>query len=232
MKKVVTIAWIILTIIIILLLSFQNCSYRKENEELNFNISSQTLEIKKWRDNDNNLHASILVLESEKVKTFLELESSNKQIIRLQEEVKKVKKELKDKNSVTIITSETVYDTVFKSSDTTTCNKEDSIRTSWVFNHFGFKGDSSFTKISMKEEYSVIIGTEKKKPHRTYAQVTSFNPHVINNEIITYMVSGKTRQKRLGIGPAVGGGLLFSKSGVYLGGYVGISLNYTLIYIY
>ena len=46
------------------------------------------------------------------------------------------------------------------------------------------------------------------------------------------MVSGKTKQKRLGIGPAVGGGVLFSKSGVYLGGYVGISLNYTLIYIY
>ena len=70
MKKVTTIAWVILTIIIILLLSFKNCSYRKENKELNLNVSSQALEIKKWRDNDSNLHASILILESEKVKNF------------------------------------------------------------------------------------------------------------------------------------------------------------------
>ncbi len=221
-----------LFLIILFLLLFLINRNRKEEEQLRLKVASQNIEVKKWKDSDSSLNVLVSVLETEKVSTFLALETANKQVIRLQGEVKEYKKELKDKNSVTIITTETVFDTIFKSSDTTLCNKEDSIRNYWIFNHFGFRGDSSFSKIQVREEYSVVIGTDKKRPHRTFAKVTSFNTYVTTSEVITYMVTGKTRQKRLGIGPAVGGGLLFSKSEVILGGYVGISLNYTLIYIY
>lgn len=196
-----------------------------KEEKLLTQTSYSELEV--WKGKDNSTHAKIAVLESEKVKTFTDLQTKDSIIISLQEEVKKHKKNLKKSGSVTKI--ETKTEVVYKEKRNPTLNS-DTLHFSninfqeWIKGKLLVQTDSVDLTLKIKNDYTVVIGQESQgwfKPKKTFAEITNKNPYSTIETMRTYAVTAP-KTKRWSIGAGMGAGIDMSGKfqatvGIYVG---------------
>ena len=237
MKISKTLVYIIIAVILLLLFEgvvvyrFSNKS-KAEDKSL---IGSLNAELTTWKDKDSLSHVKIQIIETEKTKDFLSLQSKDKEIIKLQKTVKQYEKQIKNQGSVTNFTSETKITTKDSLVTDSVCGK-----CSFYFSNSNpwFSVDASIyptetpnqlslsLDLKVKNEYSVIVGEEKqglfKKP-KPFVEVLNHNPYSETESLRTYQVS-TPKLKRWGVGPQRGFGL---NSNFTTGAYVGIGLHYS-----
>ena len=237
MKISKTLVYIIIAVILLLLFEgvvvyrFSNKS-KAEDKSL---IGSLNAELTTWKDKDSLSHAKIQIIETEKTKDFLSLQSKDEEIIKLQKTVKQYEKQIKNQGSVTNFTSETKITTKDSLVTDSVCGK-----CSFYFSNSNpwFSVDASIyptetpnqlslsLDLKVKNEYSVIVGEEKqglfKKP-KPFVEVLNHNPYSETESLRTYQVS-TPKLKRWGVGPQIGFGL---NSNFTTGAYVGIGLHYS-----
>ena len=229
--------FIAILVIIIAILYFTNISYQKEAKENANLVISLNDTLKTWKNKDSLSHAKIQIIETERTKDFLSLQSKDEEIIKLQKIVKQYEKQIKNQGSVTNFTSETKIFTKDSLVTDSVCGK-----CSFYFSNSNpwFSVDASIypTKtpnqlslsldLKVKNEYSVIVGEEKqglfKKP-KPFVEVLNHNPYSETKSLRTYQVSNNVRVKRFGIGPNFSGG--FNDTG--FSWYIGFGLQYNLI---
>lgn len=220
----------LLFIFLFIISSMRSCSRGEKNEQLSLTLATSSREIKKWKEKDGLNRAQIEILQGENTKMFLEIKTLDKEMLNLQSMVKKYEKQLKTGGSATIISTITQFDTLVIHTGMPPCDRVDSISNRWVNCRFGFKGDTSLFQLSITDSLSLVIGTEKKKPKRTFAIVTHYNPYTETRSFTSYQVTDNRKQKRLGIGPAIGAG--FCMPPFKFGIFVGIVATYNLFYLY
>ena len=237
MKISKTLVYIIIAVILLLLFEgvvvyrFSNKS-KAEDKSL---IGSLNAELTTWKDKDSLSHAKIQIIETERTKDFLSLQSKDEEIIKLQKTVKQYEKQIKNQGSVTNFTSETKITTKDSLVTDSVCGK-----CSFYFSNSNpwFSVDASIyptetpnqlslsLDLKVKNEYSVIVGEEKqglfKKP-KPFVEVLNHNPYSETESLRTYQVS-TPKLKRWGVGPQIGFGL---NSNFTTGAYVGIGLHYS-----
>ena len=229
--------FIAILMVIIAILYFTNISYQKEAKENANLVISLNDTLKTWKDKDSLSYAKIQIIETERTKDFLSLQSKDEEIIKLQKTVKQYEKQIKNQGSVTNFASETKITTKDSLVTDSVCGK-----CSFYFSNSNpwYSVDASIypTKtpnqlslsldLKVKNEYSVIVGEEKqglfKKP-KPFVEVLNHNPYSETESLKTYEVSNNVRVKRFGIGPDISAGL--DDKG--FSWYIGFGLQYNLI---
>ena len=198
-------------------------------------ITALNAKVETWKDKDSLNHAKIQVLETEKVRDFISIKSSDSTIVKLQALVKEYKNKIKNQGSITHIGSETGIE----GSAPTIITKIDSIYPTYTSN-FNLKGWVTGTTVSdknkttidlkVKNEYSVIVGEERQglfKPKKPFVEVINRNPYTETTALRTYQVTQKP-PKKFGIGPVAAYGVELNGTPSF-GVFVGIGLQYNLI---
>lgn len=235
-------------IILLILLGFAVSRFygviktNKELQDLN-RVANQ--EIETWKGKDGLNRAKIEVLQTRDTETFLAFQSQDSTLKQLQSEVKEMSKFLKKQGSVTIIKTETKYDTIYENSnkiydDIFNSFIMDTIDNDWISTSFGFKLDSlpdgrfriDSTKFTLttRDAVSLTLGLEptgflglgKGKP---FAQVKNLNPYSSTTDMKTYQVS-PIDPKRFGLGAFTG---ITLDSGFQVKPVIGLGLTYSLI---
>ena len=235
--KWIRVVFIAILMVIIAMLYFTNISYQKEaRENANFDISLNDT-LKTWKDKDSLSHAKIQIIETERTKDFLSLQSKDEEIIKLQKTVKQYEKQIKNQGSVTNFASETkiiTKDSLVTDSVCGKCSFYFSNSNPWYSVDASIYPTETPNQLSLsldlkvKNEYSVIIGEEKqglfKKP-KPFVEVLNHNPYSETKSLKTYQVSNNVRVKRFGIGPNISAG--FDDKG--FSWFIGFGLQYNLI---
>lgn len=228
---------IAILVVIIAILYFTNISYQKEAKENANLVISLNDTLKTWKDKDSLSHTKIQIIETERTKDFLSLQSKDEEIIKLQKTVKQYEKQIKNQGSVTNFTSETkiiTKDSLVTDSVCGKCSFYFSNSNPWYSVDASVSPTETPNQLSLsldlkvKNEYSVIVGEEKqglfKKP-KPFVEVLNHNPYSETESLRTYQVSNKVRVKRFGIGPNISVG--FNDKG--FSWFIGIGLQYNLI---
>lgn len=228
---------IAILVVIIAILYFTNISYQKEAKENANLVISLNDTLKTWKDKDSLSHTKIQIIETERTKDFLSLQSKDEEIIKLQKTVKQYEKQIKNQGSVTNFTSETkiiTKDSLVTDSVCGKCSFYFSNSNPWYSVDASVYPTETPNQLSLsldlkvKNEYSVIVGEEKqglfKKP-KPFVEVLNHNPYSETESLRTYQVSNKVRVKRFGIGPNISVG--FNDKG--FSWFIGIGLQYNLI---
>lgn len=239
-KKMKLTFGIILGFILLAFITYK-CNNDKNQSKMEQTILNDNQ--KTFRDKDSLSHTTNNVIEG-KAKDFIDLEVKDKEIIALQELVKKYKKQLANKGSATQIKTITKYDTIFQRdiSDVFTNNRitkdsikkilsdfnfRDSINNNWINTTFGYSMGNINYSLVVKNEYSVIIGEESQgwfKPKKPFVEVINLNPYSETTKVKTYQVETKPI-KKIGIGPGVYYGIGNSfQPQVFVG--IGIQYNF------
>ena len=235
--KWIRVVFIVILMVIIAILYFTNISYQKEARENANLIISLNDTLKTWKDKDSLSHAKMQIIETERTKDFLSLQSKDEEIIKLQKTVKQYEKQIKNQGSVTNFTSETkiiTKDSLVTDSVCGKCSFYFSDSNPWYSVDASIYPTETPNQVSLsldlkvKNEYSVIIGEEKqglfKKP-KPFVEVLNHNPYSETKSLRTYQVSNNVRVKRFGIGPNISVG--FNDKG--FSWFIGIGLQYNLI---
>ena len=235
--KWIRIVSIAILVVIIVILYFTNISYQKEARENANLIISLNDTLKTWKDKDSLSHTKIQIIETERTKDFLSLQSKDEEIIKLQKTVKQYEKQIKNQGSVTNFASETkiiTKDSLVTDSVCGKCSFYFSNSNPWYSVDASIHPTETSNQVSLsldlkvKNEYSVIIGEEKqglfKKP-KPFVEVLNHNPYSETKSLKTYQVSNNVRVKRFGIGPNISVG--FNDKG--FSWFIGIGLQYNLI---
>ena len=90
--KWIRVVFIAILVVIIVILYFTNISYQKEARENANLVISLNDTLKTWKDKDSLSHAKIQIIETERTKDFLSLQSKDEEIIKLQKTVKQYEK--------------------------------------------------------------------------------------------------------------------------------------------
>jgi hypothetical protein len=226
---------------LVVLLILKNCSdshkYKgKEKENLSIiNALNDSLKIIKHRDSSST--ARIGVLQTQEASDFIQLQIKNNEIKELQSEVKKYKSKLKPGSSVTIGNIST-KDTL-KNSNPPSIVKTDTVRgkDSLVYLYPTYRDsiDNGFTKVvgtmgkdssefavSMSNDFSAIIGYDKRKP---FIDFNLKHPNSTITKLRSYQVS-VPKPKRWGFG--IMGGYGFTHE-LKRAGFIGAGVQYNLI---
>ena len=235
--KWIRVVFIVILMVIIAILYFTNISYQKEAKKNANLVISLNDTLQTWKDKDSLSHTKIQIIETERTKDFLSLQSKDEEIIKLQKTVKQYEKQIKNQGSVTNFTSETKIITKDSLVTDSVCGK-----CSFYFSNSNpwFSVDASVyptetpnqlnlsLDLKVKNEYSVIVGEEKqglfKKP-KPFVEVLNHNPYSETESLRTYQVSNNVRVKRFGIGPNISVG--FNDKG--FSWFIGFGLQYNLI---
>ena len=235
--KWIRVVFIAILMVIIAILYFTNISYQKEAKENANLVISLNDTLKTWKDKDSLSHAKIQIIETERTKDFLSLQSKDEEIIKLQKTVKQYEKQIKNQGSVTNFASETkiiTKDSLVTDSVCGKCSFYFSNSNPWYSVDASVYPTETPNQLSLsldlkvKNEYSVIVGEEKqglfKKP-KPFVEVLNHNPYSETESLRTYQVSNNVRVKRFGIGPNISVG--FNDKG--FSWFIGIGLQYNLI---
>lgn len=146
--------------------------------------------------------AQISQLRTENPKVFLNIKSNDADIIRLQEEVKKYKNQIKEGSSVTVFDSSTKIDTTlavnYNKDGTVTANASDN---KWYSIKNTIIPDGvSTTSLEVKNEYTVAVVEEKGQ---SVVKIKNKNPYSTEGEIRTYANLPK-QDKKVSLGVGVG----------------------------
>lgn len=232
-------ALIVYVVSIFIALIWANRELRMQSSQNKQLIEALEESVRFERGKNNEHIARISILETENAEQFLNLKLKDEDLIELQKEVQRYKKELKEQGSVTKIITEAKYDTIWEfkppSGDTIILSESilmDSLKTEWIDVTFGFvKGNSVFYLNKFRNEYSIAIGRESQgwlKKSKPFVEVTSYNPYTEVKSLRTYQVS-LPRGKRWGIGIQAGYGLLLNNNRINTQPYIGLGLNYNII---
>lgn len=242
MKSMSSIIWSsIITIIagigVYIYVSYFVLRTRLDNKENIIEAINDTLKIK--RNEDSSTSARIMAFETSKMKDFLTIKTKDSTIIELQKLVKQYRNKLGKEGSATVFSSSTDLNTVVPTElqgmqvnpngSTWPIYKSDINLSDWIVGQSIAYKDSTRLKLSIKNEYSVVIGDEggwfkKRKP---FVEVTNKNPYSNTQTLRTYRVAGP-RPKRFGIGLHAGYGVSFQQV-PKLTPIIGIGINYNLI---
>lgn len=224
-------------IIILLLMKFSSCNaHLAEIKEKDNIILALGDTVKIVRHKDSSSTATIASIRTENVKTFLKLQTKDSQIINLQNQVAKYKNRLEAGSSVTEGYVETIADLNKKTPPTivltdTVRSKDtvylyptysDSMVNKWISLYSTMSKDSSHYKIQVNNDFSAIVGIEKKKP---FVEVNLDNPYSKVKRLRTYQVS-LPRPKRWGVGPNASWGINGQLQSTF---YLGLGVHYDLI---
>lgn len=176
-----------------------------------------------YKDAYNKEHARIKVIETENEKLFIQLQTKDSIISRLQDIIKRNK----NVKQVSIIKSESVIDTIF-------INKFDTVNykvftdinlDNWVYGNIKSTIDTTEVNLTFKNDIDVILKEEGglfNKKH--YVEVIQNNPYSSTKSLKTYIK--KNREKRIGIGPHIGMG--YTPINNKFDYYIGIGLQYNV----
>lgn len=252
MKIKLDLGHIILLLVIILLIVGSILLIGKYKRTLNqvnslYEHVSDTLTLTK--DELGNQIAKNSVLESNNINLILEIKSQDTNIIWLQKEIEKYKKELEEGSSVTIITDFThIIDSL---SNIIVIGRDTIVKDSLIYLypiydfsaekkgfHSGINDSVTWIKYNVKagknlgildlsiyNDYSVVIGEEKVgflKPRKTFVEITNYNPYSTISTLKSYRVSQKKTHFTVGIQAGYG---ITTKG---LGPYLGVGVGYTL----
>lgn len=229
--------FIAILVVIIAILYFTNISYQREAKENANLVISLNDTLKTWKDKDSLSHTKIQIIETERTKDFLSLQSKDEEIIKLQKTVKQYEKQIKNQGSITNFASETkiiTKDSLVTDSVCGKCSFYFSNSNPWFSVDASIYPTKTLNQLSLsldlkvKNEYSVILGEEKqglfKKP-KPFVEVLNHNPYSETESLKTYQVSNNVRVKRFGIGPNISAGL--DDKG--FSWFIGAGLQYNLI---
>lgn len=212
-------SWLVLIfIIIIIIFCVKACNngIRKENSKL---IESLNDSISYYRDVEGVLHSKISVIEDD---YFLKLKLKDKEIVELQDLVKKYK----NVKSATIIKTETkivekiVNKTVLDTISNTPIYESSFNLKGYIWGDIVAKKDTTDIKINIKNDFNIVTYKERGK---LVLDVSDKNPYSITKSQRSYI--NLPKQKKFGLGVNAGYGI--SKSG--LSPYIGLGVNYNLI---
>lgn len=212
-------SWLVLIFIIIIIIfcvKACNNNIRKENSKL---IESLNDSISYYKDVEGVLHSKISVIEDD---YFLKLKLKDKEIVELQDLVKKYK----NVKSATIIKTETkivektVNKTVLDTISNTPIYESSFNLKDYIWGDIVAKKDTTDIKINIKNDFSIVAYKEKNK---LILDVSDKNPYSITKSQRSYI--NLPKQKRFGLGVNASYGI--SKSG--LSSYIGLGVNYNLI---
>ena len=230
---------LILAVAFIVILLVRGCKAEQQlasNDTMNVVLKDS---LKTWKDKEGNYKASITLLEYQNSEYFTNWTTSDKTIIKLQGLVKKYEDKIKNRGSVTTISTEaniniavpskvsnfiTIHDTVYAN------YKSDFNIKGWVWGTVSASKDSTIIGMKFKEEIDVIIGTEKTGflglgKGKPFAEVTLHNPFNAVTTLRAYS-NKPAPTKKFGIGPVVAYGV---GPGFTPGVFIGIGVNWNII---
>lgn len=195
---------------------------KKANDKLRLEVAVLSDVLKKTINEKGEQKARIAVLEADKAKDFLEIQSKDSVINKLQSEVKYYKKQIKNGGSVTVGgTVTTVHDTTeIHTIDSTSCFDYNN---KWV-DLWGHTIGNNLLEfgLTVRNEYTFTIGEEKGKP---FVELTNKNPYTDTQYLRTFQVSSP-KPKKFGIGFQAGIGVM---SEFKLSPYIGAGVSYNFI---
>ncbi len=198
------IVYTILAIIIFILL-FLLLDKRREAIETHNILEASNVSIKKWKNSYNETNAKVQVLETEKLKTFTELQFKDSLIQRLQKAVKDSKKVLKKEgSSITIVETITKIDTIMitsRNKDTITSSFKDK----WIDLRVNHINNQSKFDLKIYNDYEVILGKERKNifhKYKPFVKIKNRNPYTDTKDMVAYRNFKKER--KFGVGPSLG----------------------------
>lgn len=187
---------------VLILLVFLYLTGKQEqtkNDLLQFTNSLQdsiTVKMDKYGDRVSEISQ----IRTSDPKVFLNLNTNNPEIQKLQEEVKKYKNQLDNGGSVTVFSSSVKVDTTLVVEQ-----KEDGIVTSasdgeWYSVKNYIVGDQGRTSLAIKNDYTVAVVEEDGK---SVVKIKNKNPYATEGEIRTYANLPK-QDKKISIGVGIG----------------------------
>lgn len=194
----------------------------KANDRLKLEVAVLSDVLKKTTNEKGEQKARIAVLEAQKAKDFLSIQSKDSVINKLQSEVKYYKKQIQNGGSVTVVeTVTTIHDTTkLTHTDSTSCFDYNN---KWI-DLWGntISNDLLEFGLTVRNEYTFTIGEEKGKP---FVELTNKNPYTDTQYLRTFQVSAP-KPKRFGIGIQAGLGVM---SEFKLSPYIGAGVSYNFI---
>ena len=189
-----------------------------------------------WKDKDSLSNAKIAILQADNIGAFMQLETSEEEIIRLKSEVKKYKDKLKVGGGVTVITTKGevkgtfVTDTIYIDKENNPIYRSTYNFDDWVWGEVVASRDSIGVSVKYKEDLTFVLGEEKtgflglgkRKP---FAEVRLNNPYSQVESMRTFQVI-PAPARRFGLGPTLAYGV---GSGFTPGVFVGIGVNWNWI---
>jgi len=215
---------IILTIVVIFL-GFRYFKALNDKKDAISNINALNSKVVETKNKLGEVSHKTEILQTENTKLLENVNVKSKENKRLKTLVKKYKSEIKKGGSVTVFNDTIVIEkttNVVKNKDTTTFGYVDK----WL-SLSGIVTDSLKFKLDFKNEYSLIIGEERKTLFKKvpFALITNRNPYATITTLKTYKV--KNNKKKIQIGFSAGYGI-FINNGVQLGPGVIAGINYNL----
>ena len=229
-KSYFTIFLILLILLLATMLRCSNLSKKYQSDISLYENINDSVVIYKNKYNENV--SKIFLLKAENTKQFLRIQSDKEDILKLQELVKDYKKQLDNGGAIVYIKGETIFDTtIIKQTEFITINNklyyEDSINNNWIYSRYGVNGDTTFFSLKTVNEYSVILGSNKKlfKKPEYFVEVINHNPYSVSS-IVRSVDFNTIKNKKFGLGLSLGVGLT---SDFNFRPYIGIGVNYNLI---
>jgi hypothetical protein len=194
-------------------------SLRLENSAL-----TDSLIIKRLETGEQT--AMINVLQADRVQDLLKIKSKDSVINKLQVEVERYKKEIKKGGSVTVVGNTTAVTgtTPLIPADTSQASIAPfsfTFSDKWIYLSGKGLNDSLDFDLKVKNEYTIAIGYEKKKP---FVEITNHNPYTETSYLRTFEVK-VPKASRFGLGIQAGYGI--SKNG--LSPYIGLGGQYIIL---
>jgi hypothetical protein len=222
------------------------------NEQI---INALTDSVETFKNAHNQNVAKISILETGKVKDFLKIKSQDKEIIKLQADVKANKKRLGNNGSVTNFDSTTDINISVPTGSTAskdtliakgTLGTPDTLKIypeykssinlgKWVVAKIIANKDSTSLTQTIENEYTLVLGREPVKrtgflgfgkDYKSFAEVTNLNPYSKTSTIRSYRVVDNVKVKRVSLGVQVGYSPLTKQP------YVGAGLQYNIVNLF
>ena len=232
------------TLIVVLVLLFivlltRNCTQERQianGKAINMAMGDS---LQTWRDKEGNYRAKIGLIQSEKAEYFLQMQSADTTIKKLQKLVKEQESKIKHGGSIAVINTDAsihaispshvsgatvVHDTIFAN------YKSDFNLKGWVYGTVTSSRINTEIDLKFKEEIDVTIGTEKTGflglgKGKPFAEVTLHNPYNKVNTLRAYSTK-PIPTKQFGVGPVLAYGV---GAGFIPQVFIGIGVNWNII---
>lgn len=232
---------ILFLLLLVIVLGARSCSQQQDLSTANSIIEATNSTLVLSKTKEGLLVAKNLALETASEKDFLQLQSKNLEINKLQSLVRNYKSKLNKGGSASIIGTEANIDTKVPTISIDTTNTEEpSFPTyysefnldNWVIGTISAGKDSTGIKLKFKEELDVVIGRDKTGflglgKGKPFSEVTLHNPFNEVKVLKTYSVKEPpTKYWHIGIGVLYGIGNGFTPQFILGAGLMWTPINF------
>jgi hypothetical protein len=198
-----------ITILLVFIVFFLKCKPEPKLADSSLYNSLQD-SLTFYKNKNEELVGTISTIQTSKVKDFLEIQSKDKEITRLQSLVKTYKNRMGTGSVAGVITTKgfatTTVRTVVDTSKVYPSYFSEFNLNDWVWGRVKASKDSTEIELQYKEDISFVLLKERKSIFHKYqysSEVTIHNPYSSVQSFRTYQVKDKTRPKVV-IGPNLG----------------------------